>query len=391
MRKLGLGFLISLAAGLLVGVAPAGATDVSDEAGLRAAFDADSQIDLLNDITLADCQEGDLNRNAAAPVTIDGHGFTITQTCSDNILEPDQSDVQIVNLTLTGGQERDDGGAIDMNGGNLSVIDSTISGNCAADSAGAIENEDDTTTIIRSTLTGNEAGDQAGAIRSKRGDTRITNSTITGNSQAVAGAVDSGQQDSTEATLSIVYSTIVENSIDQEASCEIMLTADTEGDDTDDDAGPEGLPVVANINAVDAIEIFGTVVALPNGGPNCNVVNPGSLGYNFSDDDTCGFTATGDTENGGDPVLGALADNGGPTQTRLPGTGSPLIDAIPLDACDDGDGVTGPGIVDTDQRGVSRPQGAGCDIGAVEVEATTTEPPPPPAAEPAAVTPTFTG
>jgi hypothetical protein len=45
------------------------------------------------------------------------------------------------------------------------------------------------------------------------------------------------------------------------------------------------------------------------------------------------------------------------------GVKSPLIDAIPVSACQ-----TGPGVgVTTDQRGVTRPQIVGCDIGAVEV------------------------
>jgi hypothetical protein len=57
----------------------------------------------------------------------------------------------------------------------------------------------------------------------------------------------------------------------------------------------------------------------------------------------------------GDPALGALADNGGPTQTMRPLPGSPVIDAI---ACTDAPA--------TDQRGVPRPQFVQCDIGAVE-------------------------
>jgi uncharacterized repeat protein (TIGR01451 family) len=57
-----------------------------------------------------------------------------------------------------------------------------------------------------------------------------------------------------------------------------------------------------------------------------------------------------------DPLLGALADNGGFGATMLPATGSPAIDA--------GDNASCPA---TDQRGVPRPQGGGCDIGAIEV------------------------
>jgi hypothetical protein len=57
-----------------------------------------------------------------------------------------------------------------------------------------------------------------------------------------------------------------------------------------------------------------------------------------------------------DPVLGALADNGGSTQTMLPGAGSSAIDA---GTCTD--------APTTDQRGIVRPQGTTCDIGAVEM------------------------
>jgi hypothetical protein len=41
----------------------------------------------------------------------------------------------------------------------------------------------------------------------------------------------------------------------------------------------------------------------------------------------------------------------------LPGAGSAAIDAIALGDC----------VENVDQRGIARPQGAGCDIGAVEV------------------------
>jgi hypothetical protein len=58
-----------------------------------------------------------------------------------------------------------------------------------------------------------------------------------------------------------------------------------------------------------------------------------------------------------DPRLAALADNGGPTQTQALEAGSPAIDAVPASSA---------GCAATDQRGVSRPQGGGCDIGAYE-------------------------
>jgi len=54
-----------------------------------------------------------------------------------------------------------------------------------------------------------------------------------------------------------------------------------------------------------------------------------------------------------------LGDHGGATKTLALLAGSPAIDAIPLDVCRQS-GIT------TDQRGVKRPQGKGCDIGAYE-------------------------
>jgi predicted outer membrane repeat protein len=55
------------------------------------------------------------------------------------------------------------------------------------------------------------------------------------------------------------------------------------------------------------------------------------------------------------PMLGPLQDNGGFSNTMMLFTGSPAIDA--------GNHVNCPS---TDQRGIVRPQGNGCDIGAVE-------------------------
>jgi hypothetical protein len=56
-----------------------------------------------------------------------------------------------------------------------------------------------------------------------------------------------------------------------------------------------------------------------------------------------------------DPRIGPLANNGGPTRTHALLAGSPAIDAASAADCPA-----------TDQRGVSRPQGTGCDIGSYE-------------------------
>jgi hypothetical protein len=67
-----------------------------------------------------------------------------------------------------------------------------------------------------------------------------------------------------------------------------------------------------------------------------------------------------------DPQLGPLADNGGPTKTHGLAAGTPGSDAGDAGLC-----------TTTDQRGEPRPSGAGCDIGAFELQVA--PPPPPPA------------
>ncbi|HZS62011.1 MAG TPA: choice-of-anchor Q domain-containing protein [Gemmatimonadaceae bacterium] len=63
-----------------------------------------------------------------------------------------------------------------------------------------------------------------------------------------------------------------------------------------------------------------------------------------------------------DPMLDQLADNGGSTLTRMPLAGSPAIDAgspaVP--------GTGGQSCAPRDQRGIARPIGRRCDLGAVE-------------------------
>ena len=97
-----------------------------------------------------------------------------------------------------------------------------------------------------------------------------------------------------------------------------------------------------------------------------------SYGYNlFQDDSGATFDPATKTQHGTDKILSVnelaklfaapvrLQDNGGPTRTYALAPGSPALDKIPLAACL----VNG---ISTDQRGVKRPQGAQCDIGAYE-------------------------
>ena len=94
-----------------------------------------------------------------------------------------------------------------------------------------------------------------------------------------------------------------------------------------------------------------------------------SDGYNIeSPGDTCGFDRPTDQVNvsAENLKLGEIGDNGGPTMTHALGAGSVAIDQIPAVECVDADGEP----LTTDQRGVERPQGDACDVGAVEMEVT---------------------
>lgn len=101
---------------------------------------------------------------------------------------------------------------------------------------------------------------------------------------------------------------------------------------------------------------------------NCGTIL--SDGYNLIADDTgCTITpAMGDqigTEDAPiDPHLGPLADNGGRTETHALLVGSPAIDHGDPNGCEDENGL----VLDTDQRGVPRPIGQFCDIGAYEAD-----------------------
>jgi fibronectin-binding autotransporter adhesin len=91
-------------------------------------------------------------------------------------------------------------------------------------------------------------------------------------------------------------------------------------------------------------------------GPDC-YNGPASAGHNLIRNPAdCSVTLKGTDKVGVDPKLGPLQANGGPTQTMAIALTSPARNAIPGAAC----------AVERDQRGVHRPQGPRCDIGAYE-------------------------
>ncbi len=101
------------------------------------------------------------------------------------------------------------------------------------------------------------------------------------------------------------------------------------------------------------LRLASSIVAFSSSGGNCfGPIIDG--GHNISTDSSCNFSGPG-SFNSTDPVLGPLGDYGGATLTMPLLAGSPAINAADGTACPP-----------TDQRGIARPFGPGCDIGAFE-------------------------
>ncbi|MDP6452813.1 MAG: trypsin-like serine protease [SAR202 cluster bacterium] len=248
-------------------------------------------------------------------------------------------------VNVTGNSSTGDAGAI-RNEGALTVNDSSIAGNTSGGFGGGVYNAlAGTLTISRSTVSGNTATHGAGGIESNGGNVTILNSTISGNT--ANGGVGGGiEHDSSSGVLSINNSTIAAN---------VASSTNVGG----------GIAVTNG-----AVKIKNSILAdntAAGGGPDCFTNSGKSLtseDYNLIES-TSGCTITGATSNnitGQDPKLGALADNGGPTKTHALLTGSPALDKGNTTT----PGSGGNACLSTDQRGMTRPSGSACDMGAYE-------------------------
>jgi CSLREA domain-containing protein/uncharacterized repeat protein (TIGR01451 family) len=210
-------------------------------------------------------------------------------------------------------------------GAVATVYDTRISGNKASAPGGGLLNNG-LMTLSRSTIDHNRAR-SGGGIDHVGGNLSLVNDTFSGNQAADNGG---GLYNRGTAVLTNV---------------------------TFDDNTASGPDTGGNIfNDTASLSIVNTIVAYSDGDGNCfnSEGSIHSLGHNLESADTCGLSATGDLTNT-DPLLGPLQDNGGPTWTHALLPGSPAIGAGDNSACPD-----------TDQRGVPRPQGTTCDIGAYE-------------------------
>ena len=268
------------------------------------------------------------------------------------------------------------GGGI-FNAGTLTLINCIVSGNTAGGAniqqsalvaGGGIRNASTALLTLTDTTVSNNWAQVGGGIWNN-GTLKVTGSTFSENSAGVGisttvvlegGAIYAG---SGQSTSSISNSTFFNNGAKTDGAAianggAMDVTHSTfAGNSTE---GGTGAAVTALANT---LTLKASILA--NAPENCSFVGGLLLsgGHNLSTDATCSLTGTADLTNaaaGLDPA--GLQDNGGPTGTIGLLSTSAAIDHIPTPCTDiDGDPIA------TDQRGVTRPRGAGCDVGAFEV------------------------
>jgi len=242
------------------------------------------------------------------------------------------------------------GGAIENWGGDLTVTGCTFTGNRAVAGGALNNNAGGTLTMADSTLRENTAETGGGLFSDNNSPAEVTGSTFVGNSATVTtgggienrgGSPLTAHNSTFSANTAATYGGGINNHDGVLTLTNVTLAGNSSG-------GGGGL----SIATAGTLNYRNTIIAGSPSGGDCN--NEGTLGENVNnlvEDGSCSPLLTGD------PRLGPLADNGGPTETHALQPDSPAIDM--------GDPATCP---TADQRGEARDDWA-CDIGAFELKA----------------------
>ncbi|MEP7013216.1 MAG: IPTL-CTERM sorting domain-containing protein [Acidobacteriota bacterium] len=243
----------------------------------------------------------------------------------------------IVLSTISGNRSGSSGGGVDCRSvgtpGVLTIESSTISGNTGRFEGGGISIGETDVRILNSTISGNQAEDSGGGITNGviavGGNLEIINSTISGNQGRIGGGIFS-------------------------AGAGLLLRLTTVSNNT---ATTRGGGLLAG-NPLETVQLDHSILA--NGTPeDLDSFEPTLLAANYTLIENLGITPVTGVNNliGVDPLLGPLANNGGPTLTHRPLPGSPVLDA--------GNPAI-PSPPATDQRGSERIVGPAIDLGSVE-------------------------
>ena len=349
MRIRYLGIVLVLLA-LVLPASPAhagGVVTVCDEAHLLTALEGGGTVTFDCSGTIALTAEIVVSANT----TIDGSGQDVIISGEDMVPVLTVGTgvaVKVKRLIIANGHSDLYGGGIANEFGDLTIEDSAIVDN-VSEFGGGIYNGG-TMTVSSSSLIGNYAGIIGGGI-SSTGTAVVDHSTISDNYGLAGGGIDNAEG----GTMIISNSTVSGNGarfvggIHDGASSIVTILNSTVADNwlvlgkgaSNISNDPLGTTILKN-----------TIVAIGVGG-NCdgNITNGGG-NLSYPDASCPGINA--------DPVLGPLQNNGGPTWTMALGPGSAAIDAAVDGTC------AGVPVNNLDQRGVVRPQGLHCDIGAFE-------------------------
>jgi CSLREA domain-containing protein len=259
------------------------------------------------------------------------------------------------NLTVRNGQNIGDlNGGVIYNEGSVQIDHSVFSANRGT-KGGVILNLGGTIFISNSTFASNMAQNTGGyyyggvIFNSTTGTVNIETSTFTGNSALNGGAIHNyGVLDIVNSTFSGNIATNKGGGIINDGKLTSINCTFSENSATNGGAG------IYN-NSEGTLNLTNTLIGNSTIGADCVTETPiGTNLNNLIEDKSCS------AKYDGDPSIGPLANNGGPTQTHALQSSSLAID--------NGHSVRYP---TTDQRGVTRPQGEGYDIGAYERESFT--------------------
>jgi CSLREA domain-containing protein len=316
---------------------------------------------------------------------IDGPGVPTLQVeplGESRILDINSSQrlVTVEGLMLTGGHAAGDGGAIRAINTQLSIRNSQISGNYADGRGGGVFVDkpgniySGALGIDGTTISGNQATGSGGGV-AVFGVASIGNSTITGNHAEQGGGISVYDSAGYAAWTTISNSTIAHNYSPESAGIHADVSAAIEVYDSTIAGNHFG-----GVSPKGYVRTSNSVVADNAGGVVADV-SGGHLRASFSLIEQPGGAVIesvfGPNITGCDPRLGPLADNGGPTQTMLPASTSPVIDAGGGAPWGQFDQRGQPRIFNVpDVPDVSTPFGPGADIGAVELQPSEYVPPP---------------
>lgn len=257
---------------------------------------------------------GDLTVISNGPATINSvAGF------KDRIFHVLSGKVFLSRVTIQGGNPVGNGGGI-LNLGELTLDSVTLAGHKSGGSGGGIYNTG-TLTLENVTISGNRAKSNGGGLSNHGGTAALNNVTVTGNtadSDNRSGGNGGG----------------IFQSMGSLSSANTILAGNQDRSSGEKHSDCSGQLISEGYNLIQ--DVAGCSLSGPQTG------------------DLIGF----------DPLLASLADNGGNSLTHALLPGSPAVDA----GNPEEPGMSNTACSAVDQRGIARPQGSACDIGAFELE-----------------------